>query len=190
MDYSLEQWINGPAGSHPFWDAIMVATAAGAEPVFIAIVVLWFLVGWLRRLPKERQGAIAALLAAGGALGVNQVLAYFWYRPRPYIAHPGQVHQLLGHSADSSFPSDHAAAALAIAGLLVFYHQRLGALALAAAALVAYSRVYVGDHYPADVLVGAVIGLGVGVALGWWLSVIPRLARLFVDGLMVRLRLL
>src|SRR5919199_1930458 len=152
MDHRLEQWINGPAGFHPFLDVTMVGAAAGAEPAFIALVAIWFVIGWLRRLPMDRQGAIAALLAAGGALGANQVLASIWYRPRPYIAHPERVHHLLGHSSDSSFPSDHAAAAFAIAAVLFARHRRLGLAALALAAVVGYARVYVGAHYPADVL--------------------------------------
>ena len=190
MDYSLEQWINGPAGSHPLWDTFMIGVAGGAEPAFIALVVVWFLIGWRRRLPMDRQGAIAALLASGGALLVNVTLASIWYRPRPYIVHPDQVHHLLSHSADSSFPSDHAAAAFAIAIVLFSYRRFPGVVALIVAALVAYSRVYVGDHYPTDVIAGAVIGTGIGYILVRWLSVIPKVIAWFVDGLMVRLHLL
>ena len=138
----------------------------------------------------ERQGAIAALVAAGGALGVNQILSAIWYRPRPYITHPHQVHHLLSHSADSSFPSDHAAAAFAIAAVLFAYHRTLGLAALALAAVVGFARVYVGAHYPADVLCGAAIGVVVGLVLVRWLWAIPQLALRLVDGLMVRLGLL
>jgi undecaprenyl-diphosphatase len=190
MDYHLEQWINGPAGSHPLWDALMVGAAAGAQAAFIALVGAWFLIGWLRRLAMERQGAIAALVAAGGALGVNQILSAIWYRPRPYITHPHQVHYLLSHSADSSFPSDHAAAAFAIAAVLFAYHRTLGLAALALAAVVGFARVYVGAHYPADVLCGAAIGVVVGLVLVRWVSAVPQLALRLVDGLMVRLGLL
>ena len=81
MDYRLEQWINGPAGSHPLWDTLMIGVAAGTEPAFILLVVAWFLIGWRRRLPMYRRGAIAALLASGGALLVNVTFASIWYRP-------------------------------------------------------------------------------------------------------------
>lgn len=190
MDYSLEQWINGPAGSHPLWDTLMIGVAGGAEPAFILLVVVWFLVGWLRRLPMDRRGAIAALLASGGALSINVILASIWYRPRPYMVHPDQVHHLLSHSADSSFPSDHAAAAFAIATVLFAYRRFPGLITLIIAALVAYSRVYVGDHYPTDVIAGAVIGIGVGYALVRWLSIIPQLIARLVDAVMARLGLL
>ena len=190
MDYRLEQWINGPAGSHPLWDTLMIGVAGGAEAAFILLVVVWFLIGWLRRLPMDRWGAIAALLASGGALLVNVILASIWYRPRPYVAHPDQVHHLLSHSTDGSFPSDHAAAAFAIATVLITYRRFPGLVALAIAALVAYSRVYVGDHYPTDVIAGAVIGTGVGYALVRPLSIVPKLIARLVDAVMVRLGLL
>lgn len=190
MDYSLERWINAPARSHPLWDALMFGFSAGSEPAFAALVGIWFLAGWLRGLSKDRQGAIAALLAAGGALAVNQVLAALWDRPRPFVAHPNQVHHLLAHGADGSFPSDHAAAAFAIATVLFAHHRRLGLVALAAAAVVGYARVYVGDHYPSDVLSGAAIGVVAGLALVRWFPAVPRLALKIVDAVMVRLRLL
>ena len=132
----------------------MVGISVSAEAAFAALVAIWFVVGWWRQMAEERQGAIAALLAATGALGINALIGLLWYRPRPYVAHPGSVHLLVTHSADSSFPSDHAAAAFAIAVVLLIAHRRWGLLALAAAALTGYARVYVGDHYPTDVLAG------------------------------------
>ena len=190
MDFSVEQWINGPAGGVPLWDGLMKLVAGLAEPAFIVLVGAWFLVGWLRRRPRDRHGAIAALLAALAALVVNQVIALFWQRPRPFVIHPGNVHLLLSHSTDASFPSDHAAAAFAITTVLVVFHRRWGALALLGAALVAYARVYVGDHYPGDVAAGAVIGVLVALLLLTWLRPLPGLIVRVSDDLMGRLGLL
>lgn len=72
--------------------------------------------------------AIAALIAAGLALLPNLVLGRLWDRPRPFVARPGQVHLLLPHTADSSVPSDHAAAPFAIAKVLTASHRKLGGL--------------------------------------------------------------
>ena len=94
MDYALEQLINGPAGSNPFWDTVMKGAASLGEPIFIGVVVVWFMGGWLRRQPRDRWGAIAALLAAGGALFVNLVISHLWDRARPFVAHPATVHLL------------------------------------------------------------------------------------------------
>lgn len=190
MDDRLERWINGPAGAHPALDAVMKGLAAGAEIAFLVLVAGWFLWGWYRRQARDREGAIAALLAAAGALAVNQLIAAAWARPRPFIAHPGTVHVLLGHSNDPSFPSDHATAAFAIAGVLLSVHRRAGIAALAVAACVAYARVYVGDHYPGDVVAGAVIGLAVALLVTTWLRRLPAVGRRLADRALVFLRVL
>lgn len=158
MDFQLEQWINGAAGVNPVLDAVMVALAQWSELAFIALVAGWFVLGVVRRRPVERVGAALALLAAGLAFGVNQVIGHLWARPRPFTSHPGSVHLLLGHSADASFPSDHVGAAVAISMVLVAIHRRLGIAALLLALLVGYARVFVGDHYPGDVIGGVIVG--------------------------------
>ncbi len=161
MDYRLEQTINGFAGKHALLDTLMSDAATWAVPVFIGVVAVWFAFGMLRGPDEERRGALTALLAAGGALLVNQAILVFWSRPRPFSAHPGSVHTLVSRSTDGSFPSDHAAAAVAIAVVLFLFHRRLGALALIVAGLVCLARVYVGAHYPGDVTAGAAVGIAV-----------------------------
>lgn len=158
MDFQLEQLINGPAGSVPLLDALMRAVAAGGEVFFIAVVLGWLAYGAFRRSVFDEAGATLALLAAGVALATNQVISMGWARPRPFISHPGAVHVLLAHPADASFPSDHAAAAFAIAVCLLALHRRSGLVAAGLAALLCFARVYVGDHYPGDVVGGTVIG--------------------------------
>lgn len=170
MDYRLEQWINGPAGHHATVDRLMVHAASWGEAIFITLVVGWFLIGWLGGRPTERHGALAAFIAADLGLLINLAIGQVWARPRPFAAHPGTVHVLLNHSTDGSFPSDHAVAAFAIAVVLVTRHWKLGSLALIFAALMSYARVYVGDHYPGDVLAGAGLGILVGIVLNTWLQ--------------------
>lgn len=85
-------------------------------------------------------------------------------RPRPYEVVTGSVlRQQPAHG--SSFPSSHTTIAFAVAVAAIPYLPRLGALiALAYAALVAWSRVFLGVHYPLDVLAGMGLGLVVGAA--------------------------
>jgi undecaprenyl-diphosphatase len=189
MDYAVEQWINGPAGSIPPLDAVMKIVAGGAEIIFLALVAAWFLVGLARRQYTDRYGSVAAALAAGAALAVNHVIALFWARPRPFTAHPA-VHVLLSRSTDPSFPSDHAAAAFAIAAVAILVRPRLGVAAVVLACLVAYARVYVGVHYPGDVLGGALVGVVVGIVLTRLFEVVPRSLTNVADFVLVWLRLL
>ena len=162
----------------------MSFVAGQAAAIFIALVVAWLLYGMLRTSAAEEAGASLAALAAGAAFGVNQVLAVVWNRPRPFAAHPGTVHLLVKHVADSSFPSDHAAAGFAIAVVLALRHRRLGAIGLGFAAMMSYARVYVGNHYPGDVAAGMVVGIVAallataaagGLLLRLW-KALPRIA--------------
>jgi undecaprenyl-diphosphatase len=86
-------------------------------------------------------------------------------RARPPAADPA-VTALTSLPADGSLPSGHALSAFAAAGVVAMLHPRLRLPVLALAALVGVSRLYLGVHYPLDVLAGAALGLGVaGVVL-------------------------
>lgn len=99
--------------------------------------------------------AIALLL---GYLGTNLLLKNLVMRPRPFDAIP-QL-QALVHAGGWSFPSGHSTSSMA-AGVVMFRQlpRPIGALALILAILICLSRLYVGVHYPTDVLCGALIGI-------------------------------
>ncbi len=90
----------------------------------------------------------------------NQAIAHLWERPRPFASHPELTHVLGARTTDPSFPSDHAAAAFAIAFTVLVFSRRAGALFLVAATLIGLSRIALGMHYPGDVLAGMLVGLG------------------------------
>jgi membrane-associated phospholipid phosphatase len=92
------------------------------------------------------------------------LLAQVWDRPRPFIGDSGTV-PLIAHSADSSFPSDHAIVAAAIATSLLMVNRRLGIAALSITALICIARVAVGVHYPLDVLAGALLGAAAALTM-------------------------
>lgn len=101
-----------------------------------------------------------ATLTALIGLGLAQVITTIWYHPRPFEIGLGR--QLLDHAAEASFPSDHATLmfGLAIPLLLGNQTRRWGAVVLALGFGVAWSRIYLGVHFPLD-MIGA---FGVAVA--------------------------
>jgi len=103
--------------------------------------------------------AVAAFAADSAAFGVKDL----FQRARPFEAHP-QIHPLyVVHS--SSFPAGHAATAFAGAMVLAYAVRRLAVPLFVIAAVIGFSRVYVGVHYPTDVLGGAAIGVVVGAVV-------------------------
>jgi undecaprenyl-diphosphatase len=141
------------------WLEDPVTTALGvAVPMYaVATLALWLL-AHPYGLTRWKRATVAALFSASLALLANQAIAHQWDRPRPFAAHPAATHLFAAPSPDASFPSDHAAAAFAIAVAILVFSRRAGAVFLAAATLIAVSRVVVGLHYPSDVLAGAAVG--------------------------------
>jgi len=150
---------------HTSWlHAGMVAFAKYGVVVFAALLLLnW----WFARSHGEAKVA-AALWAPAGVLlsvGLNQPLGNAIGEPRPYAALP-HVLLLVNRTSDFSFPSDHAVMSAAVAAGILVTDRRLGVLALGAALLMAFARVYVGAHYPVDVLAGLAFGAAVTVLAG------------------------
>lgn len=104
--------------------------------------------------PCRRHVLVAAGLSFLLGLGINQVILHFVQRLRPYDA--GVSRLLVERSADFSFTSDYATAGIAIAAAFLIHRLTpQGLVFLAAAVLVAVSRVYSGTHYLGDNLGGA-----------------------------------
>jgi undecaprenyl-diphosphatase len=159
MDVRMLEALNGYAGRHDslFEDPLRFMTLQ-APVLFILLLGALFLAHGKLGARNARRGVVAAGFSAGLALGVAQIANHLWARPRPYVAHPGDVHLFIPASIDTSFPSDHATAAFAIAVAIFLRSHRAGWIALTMAAVVSLSRVAVGTHYPSDVLAGAAIG--------------------------------
>jgi undecaprenyl-diphosphatase len=116
---------------------------------------------WSRPWLWTRVGA--AILVAESVSGA---LKNWADRGRPPLSNP-EPEPLVDLPATYSFPSGHATVSFACATVLAFAVPRLRVPLYALAALIAFSRVYVGVHYPFDVLAGAALGLllGVGIAI-------------------------
>lgn len=145
----------------------------------IFLLGLALLAGWWlgRRAASPRQVAIAvwSALAALVAVALVQPIASAADEKRPFVALP-HVLQLISHADNAGFPSDHATAAGAVAAGLFFLSWRLGLVTLLWSLIVAFSRVYVGVHFPQDVAAGLALG-AVIVALGVFV-VVPLLTRI------------
>jgi len=154
------------------------ALAPLVVPVYaLATVGLWFAARPFGN-PRWKLASASALTAAAMAMNANQAIAHLWARPRPFVDHPALTHLLAARTTDPSFPSDHAAAAFAIAFAVLAFSGWAGGTFLAAATLIGVSRIALGVHYPSDVLAGALVGLGAA-------TLVTTLGRPWVERLVV-----
>ncbi|MEO6471956.1 MAG: phosphatase PAP2 family protein [Aeromicrobium sp.] len=157
-------WLHGPARVFAKYGVVLFALAI--------LAACWH---W-RRSPRLLAASVWAGLGTLIAEGINQPLGRVFDVARPYVAHPHAL-VIVNRTSDFSFPSDHAVMAGAVATGLLIVSRRWGLYAVGAAAIMAATRVYVGAHYPADVVAGLAVGALI-TGLGWLLfgHVLTRLA--------------
>jgi undecaprenyl-diphosphatase len=151
MNYTVFQWFNNFAGSSKLLDTLMIAITNSA--VYVAILfmfILWFNNGKKVNAIKKQYTVLYTTLSVIIALLVNVVIHAVYYHSRPFVSH--DVHQLVPHAADSSFVSDHSVLVFSIAFVFLLRGEKLKYVALIWAVLVGVSRMYVGVHYPLDIL--------------------------------------
>lgn len=146
QEFIRQDWMNG------FWTTVTMLGNGGWFWIVLALGLL---------IPKKtRLMGLTALIAMGiGALFVNVGLKNIVARTRPYEVIEG-LRILVERQSDFSFPSGHSCASFASA--FVYFRmapKKWGIPALILAALIAFSRLYVGVHYPTDVITGILIGI-------------------------------
>jgi undecaprenyl-diphosphatase len=135
------------------------------------------LIGVVLALVWRRPWFLLLLVAADlAADGLSLVLRQWIGRLRPPLVYP-EPRPLVPTPHTGSFPSGHSATAFACATVIAWASPRLAVPAFVLAALVAWSRVYVGVHWPLDVLGGSALGVLVSIALLKLVAARPRLRR-------------
>lgn len=143
--------IHGMAGHNVFLDDFMVFCTSNAIYIFgLALLLIWVFGN-----EYYKKSAFYAGITGILALCMNYLITLIYYEPRPFVTH--HVHTLISHAADASFPSDHTTGAFAIAMLMWLRHRKLGVWMIVFALLTGFSRIWVGHHYPFDVLGSIVV---------------------------------
>jgi undecaprenyl-diphosphatase len=162
FDNRLERWVVDHR-AEPF-NTLFVGLSHVGSFGFVWLTLAVLAVFVLRKPLVFPMVVIAYFATSAASDGIKLAVG----RERP-VDHP-----LVREPTSDSFPSGHAATSFACAATLAMFLPRRAAVLYVLAALIAYSRVYVGVHYPLDVLAGAALGLLVATALRLLLTVLRR----------------
>lgn len=135
----------------------------GAEYVIYLTLMLIFIAAFKGRV-SERKALLLALFALPILVIIIKIIHLFFYEPRPFVSL--DISPLIPHKEDSSFPSRHTTIMSAIAFAYLYLKSKWSPLFLILLLWVGISRVYVGVHYPLDIIGGVFVGIiSVAVAL-------------------------
>ena len=152
-DTSLFFWINHHL-HNPIFDLLLsIVTLAGTQIIWIAICLGLFIFGG----EKGKKVAVICFFALLLSYVLSELIKYVVARPRPFMV-LNKV-EVVSYSGGYSFPSGHATTVFALCTILGLKYGYLY-LFMVFAALIAFSRVYLGVHYPSDVVFGALLGVG------------------------------
>ena len=168
-DVKIFEAINGLANQSKVADLLGIFLAEYL-PYLLGIFLLCFLFWPKKDRIKNRVMVLVSIAAAIIArFVVKGIILLFYNRPRPYV-NLSSVHKLISMSASDnfqSFPSGHAIFFFALSAAIYSFNKKLGIFFLVCSTIMAIARIYVGVHWPSDILAGAILGIIVGAITKW-----------------------
>jgi undecaprenyl-diphosphatase len=153
MDLRLFWAINSLSKHTESINRIMILISNRMRYVYsLILLILWF---------KNRSITVNVLIAAVASMLIASIIRLFSFRPRPFVYR--RVGILIPSKRNSSFPSKHTLLAFAVSTTICLYHRMLGGIFTCLSLLTGISRIWVGHHYPSDILGSALIGSCAGL---------------------------
>ncbi|MCH4201113.1 MAG: phosphatase PAP2 family protein [Clostridium tyrobutyricum] len=155
MNLFLFRIINGLAYKSVFLDKIMMFSSKYIPYIYGIIIFTYFIYGVIKNNRKLKYMTISIFILLLINFLISYIIGLVYYVPRPFVAN--KVNLLYPHNVSSSFPSSHALGVMTIALGISNKVKKIGYLLILVSILVGISRVYVGHHYPSDVIAGFII---------------------------------
>lgn len=159
MDYLILKWFNGFAGQYIWLDILGIVMA---EFLIFSLPLIIFLVYFLSKRRKKLLSVIFKVIFSLILVCVlNYLIGLIFARPRPFTDNKDiyQLAKFFTTTTDYSFPSCHTALAFAMAFVVLFDWRKFGIILLIPALIVGIGRIFVGIHYPTDILGGILTAL-------------------------------
>jgi undecaprenyl-diphosphatase len=158
MNMELFRLINNLANKNTVLDKIMIFFSKDVPYIFMAVIAIVFILGITKKNCGYRKVAFNTFVITVINLILSFIIGGIYYVDRPFVHN--KVNLLLPHATDASFPSDHATGTMSIALGLTKYNKLLSRILTVISIIVGFSRVYVGHHYPMDVMGAYIIVFG------------------------------
>ncbi|WP_102262322.1 phosphatase PAP2 family protein [Mesobacillus jeotgali] len=151
MDLKLFKLINRLSGRFSPVDQLMILISNRVRYAYLLIIVLMLFKNRFNKRIALETG-IAIIISFFSHFFIH----IFYLKPRPFIKR--RVGILIPSKRDSSFPSKHTMLAFAASTTIFMFHRTLGTIMMWMSALTGFSRVWVGHHYPSDIIGSALLG--------------------------------
>ncbi|AYD41348.1 phosphatase PAP2 family protein [Clostridium fermenticellae] len=150
MNMEFFRLINNLANKNIVLDKIMIFFSKDVPYIFMGIVALVFIWGIIKRNDNYRKASVNTFIVTVINLMLSFIIGSIYYMDRPFVHN--KVNLLVPHVKDASLPSDHATGTMSIALGLGRYNRIIKIILTILSIMVGFSRVYVGNHYPLDVI--------------------------------------
>lgn len=162
MSFDIQGYhlFNQFAGHHPILDH----TFAFFAQYSLELYIILFIIAWFT-LPKieVKQRHTLLIMGLSGVLGliINVIISHIYFRPRPFmVLEKGTFTQLIPHAPDASFPSDHTTGSFGFAAASWGKAPKWITISFSILGILnAIARLYVGVHWPTDVIAGILISM-------------------------------
>jgi undecaprenyl-diphosphatase len=155
LDEKLFHTINGLSGHLPLLDKIMIFVSNKGRYLYFFVIIYL--------LMKDRELAKKVLLSMTIGYLIDKVIRLFVYKPRPFMKR--KVGILIPSKLNSSFPSKHALLVFCISTSIYLRNKVLGTITTVLSILTSLSRIWLGHHYPTDILGSAIIAVITSTAI-------------------------
>lgn len=163
LDLCFFNLINGLAGKWQWLDYSAIFFAKYFEYFLWLSLVLFLAINFKKYWRMVLEAVIAAVFTR---FVLAEIIRWLWFRKRPFVIE-NFIPLINQSSLEASFPSGHATFYFALSTIVYFYNKKAGILFYAASFLIVISRIFVGIHWPSDILAGVILGVLMGWLLNW-----------------------
>lgn len=178
MDKNLFRAINQFTGQYRCLDLIMIMISKKLRYLFAFILlIMWFRNNYYRRIVSF--AGISAIIT----FFLTSVIKLFYFKPRPFSKKRVNLLPPVPSKKNSTFPSKHTTLAFSVAISVLFYKLTLGSILSILAFLAGLSRIWMGQHYPSDIigsaLIGSIVAACVNFTSSFWEHLITRVIQAY-----------